>query len=320
MTNEGLSYALSVGHPSGMLASDEGGIVLNGKGMSDESSTSFLATLNRLWDGKGLNQTRKVAKSANMVGRRFSTSLMIQGELLQGVIDKGGRGIGFFGRYLIACPQSTMGTRLYTPPNNDLPALKAFNNRSHELLSQPLPVNERYELIPPVMQLDRAAHAAWVEYHNAVETQLSVYGDLALVRDLGAKSAENASRIAAVLQIWNEGPGGNITHHYMEAGITLAAWHLNEAGRLFFEASKPQEMQNAEKLSHWLSTEGQKHIDQDGSIPLRVILQRGPNPVRNQKDRDEAIKILGHPDINHLRITLNGRKKGVVVNPKLLNI
>ncbi|WP_416224074.1 DUF3987 domain-containing protein [Thiohalophilus sp.] len=38
--------------------------------------------------------------------------------------------------------------------------------------------------------------------HNQVERELGEFGDYSLVADVGAKSAENAARIACVFHVW----------------------------------------------------------------------------------------------------------------------
>ncbi|HEB93125.1 MAG TPA: DUF3987 domain-containing protein [Gammaproteobacteria bacterium] len=319
VTTEGLSYAFSTGHPSAMLASDEAGIVIGGRGMADEAALGFLTLLNRMWDGRGVVQTRKQAKAADLVGRRFSASLMLQRDLLARIVERGGRGVGFFGRYLITAPQSTMGNRFYSlPPKDGLPALDVFNARAKELLSIDLPTNEKYELVPPVMTLDKGSLDLWAAYHDTVERELSDYGDYALVRDVGAKSAENAARIACVVQIWEEGPGGSISERYMQTGISLAEWHLNEASRVFFDADKPQEAKDAEMLSAWLCSDGRAHLDKQMCLPVAKILQLGPYRLRDKARRDEALFELAEPEVSHLRLITNGRKKMLQVNPKLL--
>lgn len=317
-TPEGLSYSVATGWPSAMLASDEAGIVIGGRGMSQESALSFITLLNRLWDGREYIQTRKQAKAAEIKGRRFSVSLMMQPELMTKLVEQGARHLGFLARCLVAAPATTMGTRLYTPPPDDMEGLTRFNGRASELLSLDLPVNDRWELEPPTMQLDAEAHRLWAGYHDSIEQELGEYGEYALVKDVGAKSAENAARIACVFQIWENGPGGSISAKWMASGIALAHWHLNEALRLFFQADKPQEIQDAEILSNWIATEARQFLDEDGLLSLSVILQRGPYRVRDKARRDAALKVLADPEISHIRLLSIGRRKLLQVNPSLL--
>ncbi|MBL3589169.1 MAG: DUF3987 domain-containing protein [gamma proteobacterium endosymbiont of Lamellibrachia anaximandri] len=327
VTTEALIYYLAKGWPFAMMSSAEGGIVLGGHGMKEEAALAFQAVLNMLWDGDDIVQVRKQAKAADVIGRRFSLSLMIQPELFQKITDKGGRGVGFLARTLLAYPESTMGTRLYTPPPADMPALSRFNERARVLLELPLPVNDRFELEPPVMMLSPGALTVWRDYHDAVESEMGVYGELSHVRDVGSKSAENAARIACVFQIWGEGPGGQITADYMKAGVAVASWHLMEASRIFFEADKPQELQDAELLSQWLTkqapsltrSDGSPMLDERGCMPVADILRYGPYRFRKDKARRDAALIeLAAEDVFHIRSIKDGRRKLLQVNPWLL--
>jgi hypothetical protein len=317
-TSEALSYHFGIGWPSAILASDEGGIVLGSRGMADETALGMFTLLNRLWDGKEVRQKRKQAKEAEIRGRRFSTALMIQPELLQAIIKKGGRAVGWFGRFLLAAPKTSMGGRLYSPPPENMPALTRYNHRARELLEIPLPVNDAFELEPPVMALEPAAGAIWGDYHDAVERELSDYGEFAEVRDIGAKSAENAARIACVFQIWDQGPGGSVLASHMEAGIAVASWHLAESVRVFFEAEKPQEIRDAELLSEWLITEGVPYLEPGGRMALNKILQFGPYRLRNRDRRNKALAELASDDVMHLLLLEENRRKMLSINPRLL--
>ena len=118
---EGLAWHVATGWHSQALWSDEGALVVGGQGMRKESLLGFLGLLNRLWDGQTFRPTRKVAMTEEIRGKRFTSNMMIQPEILHSLAGKGpSRGIGFLSRYLVAYPKSTMGQRLYTQPTGDL--------------------------------------------------------------------------------------------------------------------------------------------------------------------------------------------------------
>ncbi|MEW8201044.1 MAG: YfjI family protein [Candidatus Thiodiazotropha endolucinida] len=326
-TTEGLIKSLGSGYPTAMINSSEGGVILGGHSMKDENALQFLAVANKLWDGDTIKQTRKQAGAIDVIGRRFSLSIQIQPDFFEKITEKGGRGSGFLARSLLASPESLMGTRFYTVPPTHMPGLDRFNLRSRELLSLPLPVNDRYELKPPTMKLSKPAHNAWVEYYNSVEKELGVYGEYELVKDVGSKSAENAARIACVFQVWAEGAGGKITIDHMMSGIAVAGWHLTEAARIFFDANKLQEISDADQMSHWLIShaatltrkEGTPLMDEQGRVSPAEILRYGPHQLRNQQRRDQAFIELMADGINHIRYIKEGKRKLVQVNPWLLN-
>ncbi|MCG7982532.1 MAG: DUF3987 domain-containing protein [Candidatus Thiodiazotropha lotti] len=326
-TTEGLIKSLGSGYPTAMINSSEGGVVLGGHSMKEENSLQFLAVANKLWDGDPIKQTRKQAGAIDVIGRRFSLSIQIQPDFFSKIVEKGGRGSGFLARALLASPESLMGSRFYTIPPDCMPGLDRFNLRSLDLLSLPLPVNDRYELEPPTMKLSKAAHHAWVDYYNSVEKELGIYGEYELVKDIGSKSAENAARIACIFQVWADGPGGVISLDHMIAGNAVAAWHLTEAARIFFDSNKPQEISDAEQLSHWLIShattltrkDGTSLMDDQGRVSPAEILRFGPHQLRNQKRRDQALLELMSDGVNHIRLIKEGKKKLVQVNPSLLN-
>jgi putative DNA primase/helicase len=327
-TPQGLAYSLATGWPSAALVSDEAGIVVGGAGMGEDAALGFLTLLNRLWDAREYKPTRRSVETAELRGRRFSAALMLQAELLEKIIDRGGRGVGFFGRYLLTAPVSTMGQRFYQAPPAAMPSLSAFGQRIKGLLDAELPTNEAGELEPPVMLATPEAREIWRGYHDAIEAELSPFGEFAAVRDVAAKSAENAARIAGVFQVFAQDAGAKLKPEYMRAGVAVAAWHLAEANRIFFAADKPEEIQDAELLSAWLCSEAPKltdsHdkplFDDNAMLPVRAILQYGPYRLRTKQRRDSALQVLAEPGVEHVRITKIGRRELLSVNPKLLNI
>ena len=68
-----------------------------------------------------------------------------------------------------------------------------------------------------MLSLTPEAKAAWVEYHDAIESELSSGGELYDVRDVASKSADNAARLAALFQMF-EGAGGAIGAGWLSRG------------------------------------------------------------------------------------------------------
>jgi hypothetical protein len=334
VTQAALSYELSVGWPTAGLFSDEGGVVIGGHGMKDDSATSMLGTLNLLWDGRDFVSMRKVAATAEVQGRRFSAFLMVQPNLLVKLIEKGARHIGFVARFLLSAPITTRGGRFWVDPPDPWSALADFENAITRLLDAPLPVDRSGDdrgllmcLKPPVMHLSPAAKRAFVDYHDAVERELCAFGEFEQVGDVASKSAENACRVAGVLQVFDRGRvSREVDLDYMRNGIGIAAWHLHEARRLFQEVEAPQNIADARELSSWLAGKGRELADRngepiiskDGEIALRDIQRVGPNRVRESARRDAAIEVL--VDAGHLRHCGSGKQKRVKVNPKLMSV
>ncbi|NVZ10643.1 DUF3987 domain-containing protein [Allochromatium humboldtianum] len=327
-----LAYALATGWPSGGLFSDEAGTVVGSQGLGDDSATSLLALLNILWDARDFLPTRKGAPVAELRGRRFSAFLMMQPDLLPRLIDKGARTIGFLARFLLAAPRSTMGTRAYAEPPASWRALEDFERHILDLLALPLPIDDtgedkgaRMMLKPPVMRLSAGAKLAWITYHDTIERELADFGEFAEVRDVAAKSAENAARVATIFQLFDHGRvTREIEEHYMAGGIAVAAWHLAEARRIFYEADTPEVVLDARELSAWLTgkgrelanRDGEPIIDQAGLVSLRDVSKFGPNRTRDALKRDAAIDLL--EESGHVRRIDRGRQRLLQINPRLL--
>lgn len=332
VTPAALAYALGTGWPSAGLFSDEGGAVIGSHGLGEETATGMLALLNILWDGRDFVPTRKQAAVAELRGRRFSSFLMLQPDLLPKLIERGARNIGFLARFLIAAPSSTMGTRLYSEPPRDWRALEDFEAHMRRLLGAELPVDTSGDdrglmmrLAPPVLHLDRSAKRAFVEFHDGVERELCDFGEFSAVRDVASKSAENACRIAAVFQLFEQGRAAEyLEGRYMDAGVAVAAWHLSEARRIFYEQDAPQNIVDARELARWIADKapgladprGAPILSPNGELALREIQRIGPNRTRDSLRRDAAIEVL--EEHGHLRRCDSGKQKRVLVNPKLL--
>lgn len=81
-TKEALASQLAGGWPSSALWSDEAGIVLGNHSMQS-NPTSFVALLNRLWEGKSFSTHRKTSQNFVIQNRRLTINLMMQPLLLK---------------------------------------------------------------------------------------------------------------------------------------------------------------------------------------------------------------------------------------------
>lgn len=306
---QSLAFMLAAGHPSAALWSDEGGMVTGSQGMGKESFLGFLAGLNRLWDGGAIHHDRKQAQSVHLEGRRLAVSLMVQPLVLRELSQRAGglsRGSGFLARFLVSAPTSTMGRRFYQQPPVGMPRLLAFHRRIRELLDASLPVDQQGRLCPPLLRLSPGAFAIWREYHDEIEGELEPLGDYATVCDFAAKSADNAARIAGCLHVF-EGAQGAIAHATIEQAVILARWYLREALRVLDVLDEPQAWTDARLLDAWLA--------KAGDVPPRVILNSGPNPLRDKARRNAAMDVL--VELGRVRIERDGKRETLARNPAL---
>jgi hypothetical protein len=280
--------------PSASLWSDEAGLVVGAHGMSDDMAMGFFALLNRLWDGNPFERDRSTARRARVQGRRFTVSLMMQPVVMARLLSTAGgasRGMGLISRFFACWPESTIGSRPYRAVSG-LPHGKAFGERLQRLLALPLPLDPEtptpMALAPPILRLSARAQRVWELFHNDVEVDLGKHGEYAEVRDIGAKVAENAARLAGNFHVMENGAAGEIDSKTMFRASQVVSWHLCEARRLLATFDKPQSLSDAEILLEWL-------LKQPDAQPIepRHILRVGPRALgRDVKRRDAAIDVL----------------------------
>jgi Protein of unknown function (DUF3987) len=305
-----LAVEFATGWPSASLWSNEGGLVIGANGMNDANLMGFLALLNRLWDGQPFDRTRLISKSAALVGRRFTSSLMAQPVVFARRLtacEGASRGMGSIARTLLCWPRSTIGGRLYKDPPADMSANNQFNARTLELLDMKLPAEGPcMALAPPALPLSSKAKQEWIAFFNAIEKELGRTGEFGSVSDVGAKIAENAARVAGNFHVITHGPKGEISKETMEGAVKIAAWHLGEATRVITANEKPQEILDAEELFDWMLK------SKKGPIDPRDILRFGPSRLRNKERRDSALKLLSEKEW----LFEKGFPARLVINPK----
>jgi putative DNA primase/helicase len=179
-TPEALKWNLAMGWPSGGVVSSEAGLVFGAHGMGKESVMRNLATLNQLWDGADIATERRTSESFTVRGARLTIALQVQEATLRSFIERSGglaRGTGFLARFLVAWPESTQGYRPFTDPPETWPALAKFNQRLAEILNQPVPIDEDGALSPTMIPLATDTKAAWIAFHDAIESELRYGGE-----------------------------------------------------------------------------------------------------------------------------------------------
>jgi hypothetical protein len=314
-----LAPDLAEGWPSASLWTDEAGLVVGSYGMADDHAMGFLGLLNRIWDGNPFNRDRASVRRARIRGRRFTVSLMAQPIVMERLLNLAGgasRGMGFIARFLISWPASRIGSRPYQAPVEEMPAIRQLRQRLTELLDMPLPrdpeVPSPMALAPPALQLTARAQRLWEWFHDDTEHELGETGEFADVADIGAKTAENAARLAGNFHVLEHGPVGEIDSKTLYRAVRIVSWHLYEARRVLAAFDKSQGLTDAEALLKWLRRQPARNPP--APINPRHILRSGPRQVRDAKRRDAAMKTLA----DHYHLLPHGSGKGYVLNPRSL--
>ena len=142
--------------------------------------------------------------------------------------------------------------------------------------------------------------------------ELASGGALYDVRDVASKGADNAARLAALFQMFEDGPG-EIHREHVEAAGVIVAWNLSESRRFFGELALPEELANAARLDAWLIEYCRR--ERTGQAGKREVQQYGP--LRKKEALDGAIRELS--DLDRLQIRKEGKRVTLVLNPALLN-
>jgi putative DNA primase/helicase len=314
-TPENLAWILAKQWPSAGVVSAEAGIVFGSHGMGRESVMRNLGLLNVLWDGGTHSVGRRTSESFTVRGARLTMGLMIQEITLREYFSKSGglaRGTGFLSRFLVAWPESTQGYRFFTEAPPNWPHLADFHRRIAAILNQPAPIDEDGALTPAMLSLAPDAKAAWVEYHDAIESELASGGELYDVRDVASKSADNAARLAALFQQFEHGMGGAVGLDSFERASRIAAWHLSESRRFFGELALPAELADAARLDSGLIEYCRRK--RTTSIGKNFVRQHGP--LRDGARLDAAIREL--VSLDRLRLHKDGKRLTIYLNPALV--
>jgi hypothetical protein len=293
-TLEGIHRAFKEGRPSLGLFNDEGGQFIGGHAMNKDNMLKTIAGLSKLWDGHFISRVRGGKDESYLLyGKRFSCHLMVQPIVANSLLaDKLLMGQGLLARFLITQPASLAGTRLYKDgdPSTDK-RLGLYWKTMTAWLKKPLPENERGELTPSKLPLTQEAKALWVKAYNTIEKELAPQGGLVDIKPFAAKAAENISRVAGVIQVFEDPESKAIEAKAMKGAIRLMLRHyLKETLRLTTRAEPSEEMAQAQRLLEWLRIKA-------GSSPFKesLIYQKGPPFARSASRANQLLKILlGH--------------------------
>lgn len=314
-TPENLAHTLARKYPAAAIVSSEAGLIFGAHGMGKESAMRNLALLNTLWDGRELSIGRRTTESFTVRGARLTMALQVQEPTLREFFGKTGqlaRGTGFLARFLVAWPQSTQGWRPFSEAPEHWPALGRFNQRIRQLLEIPAPLAEGGGLAPAMLELSPGAKAEWVRLHDLIESELRPGGDLAEVRDVASKAADNIARLAALFHVFAAGAVEQVQADAIENAGALVAWHLSESRRFFGELALPQPMADALRLDAWLS----KHCTENKTTEAGKNHVRQHGPLRDGERLDAALSALA--EAHRVRVERDGKRLTVRVNPAVV--
>jgi len=272
------------------LFSAEGGQFTGGHGMAEENRLRTSAHLSSFWDGTSVKRIRAGDGATLLQGRRLTLHMMLQPQAAAGFLsDPVLRDQGLLSRILVAAPSSLAGTRLHKPvAAEDEAAIEAFGDTIKRILSIPTPLAEgkRNELEPRSLKLTDDAKKLFYKASDHIERQMGKDGGLEGLKDVGAKTPENAARIAAILTIIENNAAQSITADTMLQALTLADWYLGEAARLHEARRTDPQLVVAQDLLEWILASGLRQINP------RDIMRNGPKRLRIRAALKPILTIL----------------------------
>lgn len=278
-TLEGLHKLMAIGEPSIGLFTDEGGTFVDGYGMQDDSRVRTAAGLSKLWDGATVKRVRGGDGTTILRGRRLAMHIMVQPGIADRLLSQAElQNQGLPSRLLVAAPMSLAGSRMQRRPKEATePALKAYLDAMLRLLrklqKRASPSNPELDPIPLDLNVD--AKKKWAAFADECERELAPGGRSEPIKGFANKAAEQALRIAGVLELVDNPAAVKVSAGTLTRAIELTRYYIGEALRLFEKGSIAVELQEAIKLLAWLHQNWGKP-----KIGLTYIYQKGPNSIR----------------------------------------
>lgn len=288
-TIAGLQKTFQTGRPALGLFSDEGGQMIGGHAMRDESRLHTVAALNDLWQGEPVKRTRAGDGNSLLLGRRLSLHLMIQPAIAPKLLgDAEAIGTGLVGRLLVAAPPSRPGERLFKVPEAESAAkLERLAERLRALLQRwPHHPDDEQRLQPRRLEMAEGARAAWIVFHDDCQKRVRAGGAWEAIRAWGEKAPEQAARVAGVLAVMVNGGADTVDDASMGRAIRLVEWYGAEVARLAGQPMLDAKTQRAATLLDWIKAKGLTRF------PLQRAYQGGPSGIRTASLARDACQLL----------------------------
>ena len=248
-TPEALVHGMSENSKYASLVSSEGGSILNSGAFRDFSK------INEIWSGGSIQLDRKSVGSIYVENPRLSVLIMVQPDVHENYMRRLGnqsRSSGMLARFLVLEPSSMIGKRtpsVGAPPDR---YILHFSSIIRRFLIKTVAVTEgrmRRDLI----SLSPRAAARFYEISNHIEINSASGGLYQGFEDHASKLPENILRVAAVLQIFDNGTSRKITVEALEHAISIVLYHSDHFRKIFYAPT--EEEIDDQQLWSWLQTE-----------------------------------------------------------------
>lgn len=237
---EALVKVLARGHIGMAIASDEGGRFFSSYAMAEQNAVRTAGTLSQLWDAGATSLHRAGEPGRDPVevsvrGQRLSMSIQVQPGLFRSFVAmREMHEQGLFARVLCADPPTRIGTRYHRRlPPEAYGGLEPFVQRVEQLLHASPPVPAAAATAPPrrKLPLTRDACAVVCDFANEIEPELAPGRRLEHLTGFGSRVSEHATRLAAVVALFDDPALQVIDADRARIGVQLARFYMSEADR-----------------------------------------------------------------------------------------
>jgi hypothetical protein len=198
---------------------------------------------------------------------------------------------GLHSRFLTVMPAPAAGTRFSHA--GELPKdsqIHTFTAQLAFILRRQLPIDNDKILLPRVLPLSDAASRRWYKYTDTVEERIGKGGAYESIKGLANKLGEHAARLAGVLNLIDDFDAKELSHKYLEQGITLAEYYAQEARRIYQASQVSQFLADTQHLLDWIRDEWQEPEDLISLVNIYRDYAR--TPFRDQANSQRAVDLL----------------------------
>lgn len=294
---EGLLDRLERGPGVGFLSNDDAAGFFGSHAMSKDQRAKTISGLCQLYSGQSINRPRVTKVSKPLSGVPLTLHLMFQPYLVNEVF--GSRELceqGILPRTLPAFPRSTMGTRKFSGRKSGAnQAITDFNRHCLELLEDLAAAKEcRQEsddrLAHPrrILSLADAAALHLADFYNEIECQIGVGGALNRIASFATRATENATRLAAIMTVFDSPSANEVSLEAAQSGTELARFYIATVQGLIGFADAGNGLGESAALAKWLTS----RVKPGELFHSQWLLQNAPARFRNKEAIAPAIATL----------------------------
>ncbi len=304
-TSEGLRKVLALGSPSLMLSSDEAG------GLFDGNLFRNTPVLNSLWGEGRIADSRASRDSYDIDDARLTMLLMMQPSLFNYFLDKQGKNAkdsGWLAR-LLHIDMEQIPERCNIPDAcswSDEAVFEGFFSILTKHLQDGIKRREKNEERICII-LSEEAKALWNTQSKRIRELMKPGEELHHYDDFGARIMEQATRIAAVMQMFITPDQQIITKDIFISAIQITQLFITH---LITKVDATREPTDAEKLLMYL----EDNLVSNGSYDFRRndIIKKGPYsvrrserliPVLNKLEDEGVVQLFERGGTNYVKFT-----------------